>query len=116
MASKNRALKESVVKEFLRYAVISKSSALHPAVAASVAKINEHANDQPHDQANPCLPGQVVHQVARNNHAHDRHKRHPRRPEWTLQVRIATADNPDTGTDDDKRKQRADVHHDYFWL
>src|SRR5438270_3002873 len=36
---------------------ISNSSALHSAVAASITKVNGHADDQPYNKTNPCGQG-----------------------------------------------------------
>src|SRR5882724_3148482 len=84
---------------------------LHPAVAASVTEINSHADDQPDDQADPCSKWKIRHQVTGNQDSQNRHQRHHGSSEWTLEARIATADDPHARTDDHERQQGSDVDH-----
>src|SRR5215467_3121128 len=86
-------------------------SPLHAAVYASVAKIDEHANDQPTDQAEPGNQRQVGHPPEGKHYAENGHHRNPRRSEWARQVGIATAEHPHTATHDRECQQRADIHH-----
>src|ERR1700704_4193913 len=86
-------------------------SALHATILASIAEINCHADHQPYHQAHPCLPRKIRHQVTGNQNPENRHKRDHGRPEWTLKVRVATADDPYAGTNDHKGQQSSNIDH-----
>src|SRR5580698_7904611 len=58
----------------------------HPAVLASVGRINHHADDQPDYQANPGVERQESHQRERRDDAQDRHQRHQGSLEGPMQI------------------------------
>src|ERR1043166_10075025 len=89
----------------------SNSSALHATVAASITKVNGHADHQPYDQAHPRFPWKVRHEVAGDHNSQDRHKRNHGGLEGTLKIGIAAADDPYARADDHERQQRSDVDH-----
>src|SRR5260370_26630654 len=62
---------------------------LAAAVSAPITEINDHADNQPYSQAYPGQPGEVVHQVHRDQHSHNWDKRHPRRLKRAHDLRAA---------------------------
>src|SRR5881296_922534 len=52
---------------------------LDPAVVTSVAKVNDHADNQPDDQTQPRVTGQTGHHQQGDQRTHDWHKRNQRR-------------------------------------
>src|SRR5215831_969319 len=87
------------------------NSALDAAVAASITEVNGHADHQPYDQAHPCFPWKVRHEIAGDHNSQDRHKRNHGSLEGTLKIGIPAADDPHARANDHECQQRSDVDH-----
>src|ERR1039457_487952 len=83
---------------------------LHVAMMPAVAKVDDHAESQPDEQAHPCGQGKCGHQGERNHDAEDRDQRYQRSSEWAMQVRTPFAQNPYARAHDDERQQRTNAY------
>src|SRR5580692_5111801 len=89
---------------------LSRAHRLHFAVLDAVTEIDTQTDDQPDDEHFPGQQRQLDHEVEGAADAKDGDQRNQRRPERPLQVGVAPAQDPDTGTDDGKSEQRAHIH------
>src|SRR5258708_4356700 len=110
MASENEPA-ESMIIGSLAALGISGPSALHAAVAASVTKVNCHANGQPYDQPDPCGKREIRHEVTRDQNSQNRHERNHGSSEGALKIGVSTADDPHARTDNHERQQSSNVDH-----
>src|ERR1035441_9976099 len=78
---------------------------LHMAMVAPVAKVDDHAESQPDEQAHPCGQGKCGHKGERDHDAEDRDQRYQRSSEGAMQVRTPFAQNPYARAHDDERQQ-----------
>ena len=77
----------------------------------AVAEVDETAESAPDDEADPGLPGQVVHEVAAGQDGERRDEPDERAAEGAWHVRLRDAQDEDADGRDQERGERADVGH-----
>src|ERR1044071_8630518 len=76
----------------------------------SVGEVDDETDYEPDNQTEPCIEGQAQHQRHRCDYSEYRNERDHRDPEGSRQIGAHFSQRQDPGTDDRKRKQRADAH------
>src|SRR5260221_14128985 len=84
---------------------------MQTAVIAAIAEINENAEHEPNNQTDRRSERKVRHQIAGDQNSEYWNQRNHGGPERTLQIGIATTDDPYARTNDHKDQQTAYVHH-----
>src|SRR5437667_1391974 len=83
---------------------------LQDAVLATVAEVDPEADHEPYDQTDPRVGREKCHQRQARSDPENRHERHPRRPEGSVEVGPLMTQDPHTPAHQHKCEQRADVH------
>ena len=80
------------------------------ALADAVGEVDDQADGHPGEESDPCLIGQVGHQIDAGQDAQDGYEGHEWGPERPGKVGSRVAQDKDAAADDGKSEQRANAH------
>src|SRR6185437_10966003 len=75
-----------------------------------IQEVEDHPDDEPHDEPLTCRPGKRIHQIRRRQCTRGRREPDQRRLERAVQPRLTDPEDHDADRDDHKRQQCADRH------
>src|SRR5262249_32171037 len=81
------------------------------AVLHAVGEVDDHADDEPHDQAHPGDAVQAGHESQRDDDTENGNHGNQRRAKWPLEIRPARAKDHYGRADDDEGEKGADADH-----